>query len=109
MTINWSVVWSVLRTLLVAGGPVATLLIALGFPPVQVGQWVAIGLAVVGVASIVGPGLVGALSHTDAGKIAAAAALPDVAKIEVKPTATDGVAAAAADPAQPKVVTQDVT
>src|SRR5260221_5433631 len=45
-------------------------------------------------------------TKTDSAKIAAVAALPDVAKIVVKPNATNGVASAAADPNQPKVVTQ---
>ena len=39
-------------------------------------------------------------------KIAAVEAIPDVTKIEVKATATDGVADAANDPSRPKVVTQ---
>lgn len=46
------------------------------------------------------------LTKTDNAKVKAAAALPGVAQVVVKKTATDGVAAAAADPAQPKVVTQ---
>ncbi len=106
MRVQLDVVWSVLRTLLVAGGPVATLLIALGFPPIQVSEWLAIGLAIVGIASVAVPGLVGALKRTDAHKIADAAALPDVTKIVVKDTASDGVGKAMQDPAQPKVVPQ---
>lgn len=127
-TINWDVVWSTLRTLLVAGGPAGTLLIALGFPPLQVSTWLSIGLAVIGVASFVVPGIYGALKQTDAGKaaaiqslspegkaavmdklpaetkLAAASALPDVTKIVVKDDAKNGTAKAAADPALPKVV-----
>jgi hypothetical protein len=45
------------------------------------------------------------LTKTDTAKLAAVAALPDVTKIIVKTTSTDGVAAAAADPAQPKITT----
>ena len=48
----------------------------------------------------------GAFSHTDAKKIAAVTAMPDVAKIVVKVGAVDGAATAAKDPTQPKVVTQ---
>lgn len=42
----------------------------------------------------------------DAVKVQIAAAVPDVARIVVKPTATNGLAAAAADIDQPKVVEQ---
>lgn len=127
--IQWAVVWSTLRTLLVAGGPAGTLLIAMGFPPLQVSNWLAIGLGVVGVLSVLVPGIVGALKQTDSAKvdavrtlpaesqakvaeqlpndtkIAAVAAIPDVAAVVVKPTATNGTASIAADPAHPKVVT----
>lgn len=128
--IQWDVVWSMLRTLLVAGGPVATLLIALDFPAVQVSKWSAISLGIVGVLSVVIPGIKGALVRTDSNKIAdvarlpteakaviaaqlpneikipAVAAIPDVALVVVKPTATNGTATVAADPAHPKVVTE---
>ncbi len=131
--VQWDVVWSVLRTLLVAGGPVATLLVALGFPPVQVSADLGIGLAVVAILSVVVPGLKGALNRTDSSKvaavkalppeaqarvadqlpndtkIAAVAAIPDVAKVIVRDTATNGTAAVAADPSQPKVVKQSET
>lgn len=46
------------------------------------------------------------LTKTDDAKMKMTEALPDVANIVVKPTATDGVAAAAADPTRTKVVTQ---
>jgi len=39
-------------------------------------------------------------------KIAAVAAIEDVAAVVVKPTAANGTAKIAADPAQPKVITQ---
>ena len=45
-----------------------------------------------------------ASTNTDAASVATVAAIPSIAKILVKPSATDGVAAAVADPAQPKVV-----
>jgi len=96
--INWDVVWSVLRTSLVAGGPVGTLLIALDFPPVSVGKWLGIALALVGVLSFVVPGIVGALKQTDQGKANSIEKLED--------TATDGVAIAAHDPMLEKVVTE---
>jgi hypothetical protein len=128
INIQWDVVWSTLRTLLVAGGPVTTLLIALDFPPVLVSKWSLVGLAVVGVLSVAVPGFKGALNRTDSNKIkdalvlpkeaqariaaglpnetkiAATAAIPDVAAVVVKPTATNGTAMIAADPAHPKVV-----
>jgi hypothetical protein len=45
-----------------------------------------------------------ATTNTDAASLATVAAIPSVAKILVKPSATDGVAAAVDDPSQPKVV-----
>jgi hypothetical protein len=45
-----------------------------------------------------------ATTNTDSAKIASVTAMPDVSKIIVKAGAVDGAAAAAADPAQPKVV-----
>lgn len=96
--------WSALRALVAAGGPVAVLLIALGFPAVQVGIWSGAALAAIGAAAVIWPLVSGFLSHTDAAKLAAVSAMPDVTTITVKPTATDGVGAALADPEQPKVV-----
>ena len=61
-TVQWDVVWSIMRTLLVAGGPVSAVLIALGFPPVTVSMWTAVGLAAVGVLAVAVPGLIGAFS-----------------------------------------------
>lgn len=127
MKIQWDVVWSVLRTLLVAGGPAGTLLLAFGLPPLQVSTWLGIGLAVVGVLSVAIPGFIGALNRTDGGKAAAiaslspekqaavAAALPDetkiaaaanvpgVTQIVVSKDASDGAATAAQDPMLPNV------
>ena len=45
-----------------------------------------------------------ASTNTDAASVATVAAIPSIAKILVKSSATDGVAAAVADPSQPKVV-----
>lgn len=42
--------------------------------------------------------------HTDSAKLAAVEALPDVKKIVVGPSATDGVEAAVKDATRPKVV-----
>src|ERR1017187_7858282 len=61
----------------------------------------ALGLAVSG--AVVG--IWSQLTKTDAAKIAAVTAMPDVKQIVVSKYAVDGVAVAAADPAQPKVVT----
>jgi hypothetical protein len=55
-------------------------------------------------APIAWPFIWGLLAHSDKAKVEAAAALPDVDKVVVKPTATNGVAAAVADPNLPKVV-----
>jgi hypothetical protein len=96
--VNWDVIWSTLRTALVAGGPVSALLIACGFPAVQVSVWTGIGLAAIGVAAVVVPGVVGALKQTNKGKIAAATTVPDVVSVVVKDSVTDGVAKMAADP-----------
>lgn len=76
--VNWDVVWSTGRSLLLAGGPVATLLVALGFPPVQVGAWMGAGLAAIAVASVLVPGIIGALSHTEAATTLKAADVPGV-------------------------------
>ena len=46
------------------------------------------------------------LTKTDAAKIAAVTAMPDVKQIVVSKLAVNGVATAAADPNQPKVVKQ---
>lgn len=106
MKIQWDVVWSVLRTLLVAGGPVSALLIALGFPPVAVGTWLAAGLALVGILSVVVPGLIGALKRTDAAKVADASSVPGITgPIKIDPTvASPAVVAVATDSSKPNVV-----
>lgn len=103
--VNWDVIWSSLRTALVAGGPIGALLIACGLPAVTVSTWLAIGLAIVGVASVVVPGIYGALKQTNAGKLKSAATVPDVVHIVVSDFAKDGSAVVAADPNVPKVMT----
>lgn len=106
MKIQWDVVWSVLRTLLVAGGPMGTLLLALGFPPVQVSTWLGVGLAAVGVASVAVPGLVGAMKRTDSAKIADVAALPAEKQAAVAAALPDEtkIAAAASVPGVTKIM-----
>lgn len=59
-----------------------------------------------GMAVLIVPYVWGALAHTDSAKLAAVEALPDVRKVVVTASATDGVQEAAADPSRPKVVTQ---
>lgn len=106
MKIQWDVVWSVLRTLLVAGGPVSALLIALGFPPVQVGVWMGIALAAIGVLSVAVPGIIGALKRTDAAKVSDASSVPGITgPIKIDPTvASPAVVAVATDSSKPNVV-----
>ena len=50
-----------------------------------------------------------ATTNTDAAHVATVAALPGIQQIVVKTSADDGVAAAAADPTQPKVVNAALT
>ena len=130
MKVQWDVVWSVLRTLLVAGGPVATLLIALGFPPVTVSTYLAVGLAIVGIASAAVPGLIAAFTQTDShavakvasmpapvvqealkqvpdeAKVAIAETVPSVATVVVKDGVNGKIGELAADPNHPNIVTE---
>ena len=57
-----------------------------------------------GIILMIAPTVWSMYSHTDAANIKKVAAMPDVKQIVVKSTAGDGVGAALADPAQPKVV-----
>jgi hypothetical protein len=59
-----------------------------------------------GVLLMVIPTLWSMYAHTDNAMLKNVTAMPDVSKVIVNRSATDGVADAAADPAQPKVVTQ---
>lgn len=62
---------------------------------------------IVGVVVILVPLVWSMFVHSDGGKLAAVAAMPEVAKIVVKPAAPDTAAAeAAADTSKPKVVAQ---
>lgn len=61
-----------------------------------------------GIVIAVAPLLWGYFVHTDSAKLAAVEALPDVKSIIVKPSATDGVAAAVKDVSRPKVVSASI-
>src|ERR1017187_7511893 len=88
---------SLLRTVLKIVG---ALLVAHGTAGINGAMWEQISGGVIMIAPVVWDMFV----HTDAGKLAAVAAMPDVKNIVVKVSATDGVAAAAADPTQPKII-----
>lgn len=111
--------------LLGTSGPIASFLVqVLGYPSEKVTVtlnlvaaltptlWLAIALyrsrikgQVQAVASLPPDQVRAALEQIpDAAKVQIAAAVPDVARIVVRPTATNGLAAAVADQAQPKVV-----
>ena len=113
---------SLLRTVLQVAG---TAIVAHGFLGINGAVWEQISGAVViiaptiwsmyantqtaklaSVAAMSGPDKQAAFTGIpDSAKIAAVTALVDVAQVIVKQTASDGVASAAADPSQPKVVT----
>ena len=69
---------------------------------VSTSQAADVGAAVITIGAAVWSGV----AHTDSAKIAAVAAMPDVAKVEIKSTAAVGSPGqtAAVDTAQPKVV-----
>ena len=130
MKVQWDVVWSVLRSLCISGGPMTALLIALGFPPVQVGAWMAIALLAIGVASAAVPGLISAFTQTDKAavvkvtampvpvavealkqvpdeaKIKIVEAVPDVATVVVKDGVNGEIAKLAASSDHPNIVTE---
>jgi hypothetical protein len=89
---------SLVRTILQIAG---TVVVSHGVLGIDGASWEIISGAII----VVAPTIWGIMTRTDAAKIASVAAMPDVTKIIVKATATDGVANAAADPSQPKVVT----
>jgi hypothetical protein len=74
---NQQQVMSLLRSALSIVGTVMTLL---GYGSDE--QWVAIS----GVAVMIGPAIWGVFVHTQANAVATAAAIPEVERIEVKPT-----------------------
>lgn len=78
-----------------------TMIVAHGTFGINAGVWEQI----TGVVLMVAPMVWGMYAHTDSAKLASVEAMPEVTKIVVKTTATDGVATAAEDPNRPKVVT----
>ena len=86
--------------------------VAAGFVA-AIAKWPILGAYVdpavqVQIAAVAASIIVGAwsqLTKTDDAKLRAVEAMPDVANVRIKPTATDGAAAAAADPSRPKVTT----
>ena len=134
MKINWDMVKTAALGLFAAGSPLAIFLVAFGVPQEHVNTWMSIGASAVALLSIVVPNIVLALRQSDQGKadmieqlspagkaavmkklplktkIDAVTALPEIEKIVVASNANGAAAAAAADPAQPKVVPhQDAT
>ena len=107
---NFDQVLSLLRLLLGVSGPIGALLIARGMPAEQVTVLSTSIITVVGTLPPIASAIWGMFAHTNAAKIAAVTALPDVQAVVVKSSATNGVANAAADPAQPKVLSAtDIT
>jgi hypothetical protein len=128
--VQWSVVLSILRTLCTVGGTGSTLLIALGYTPLQVNTWLGAATAALSVIAMVGPGIFGAMTHTDAAQVAnvsvmspvqqatalskvpddakvlVAMAVPNVAAVVIKDGAGNGLGKLAADRTQPDVKTE---
>lgn len=129
-TINWDALRHSLGGLLVAGGPIASLLAAQGLAADQINSLLGYATIAVGIGCTIGPILVNVLSQTDRGKadtinrldrdgqsavlslvdpaiIANAAAKhPEIAAVVVKDTANGSLAQLAADPGTPKVITE---
>jgi hypothetical protein len=101
---NQDQVLSLLRLLLGVSGPIGALLVARGMPAEQVTALSTAIIAICGALPTIVSAVWGMFAHSDSAKIAAVTAMPGIAQILVKPTAGDGAATAAADPAQPKVV-----
>lgn len=59
-----------------------------------------------GLIMMIAPTIWSMFAHTDSAMIKNVTAMPDVKQVVVAPGASDGAGAAAADPDQPKVVTQ---
>jgi hypothetical protein len=60
--------------------------------------------AIIGAVIAVVPLVWGFIANTKLAQIKTTAALPEVSSVVIKPSATNGIAAAAADPLQPKIV-----
>lgn len=99
MTPNSDQLLSLLRTLLQIAG---TAIVAHGTLGINGAMWEQISGGVLMLAPVVWSLFV----HSDKGKLAAVAAMPDVEKIVVQPTASDGAGAALADPSMTKVVSR---
>jgi len=97
MPINSDQMLILLRTILKIGG---TLIVAHGTLGLNGAAWEQLSGGILMIAPVIWDMFV----HTDSAKIKSVTAMPDVAQIVVKSGAVDGAAAAAADPAQPKVV-----
>jgi hypothetical protein len=93
---------SLLRTVLQIAG---TAIVAHGTLGINGAMWEQISGAVV----LIAPTIWGLLARTDSANIATVEANDGVAKVLIKTTATDGTAAAAADPLRPKVVSVGAT
>jgi hypothetical protein len=90
---------SLLRTLLQVIG---TAVVTHGTLGINGAMWEQISGAII----IIAPTIWSMYAHTDKANLAKVTAMPDVTQVVVKSTATDGVADAANDPTQTKVVTQ---
>jgi hypothetical protein len=106
MSMNIDQILSVLRVLLSVGGPVGALLVARGMSPDQVTDLSTALLTIIGAAPPLVAAVWGAFAHTNAAKVAAVQAMPknQILGVVVAPTASDGVLAAANDPAMTKVM-----
>lgn len=99
---NQDQVFSLLRTVLQIAG---TAIVAHGTLGINGAMWEQLSGGILMLAPVIWSMWV----HTDASKIKAVTAMPGVAQIIVKTSAGDGAAAAAADPAQPKVISAALT
>jgi len=104
MTPNIDQIISILRLLLGVSGPIGALLIARGMTADQVTAFSTSLLTLVGALPPIISAVWGMFAHSDTAKIAAVTAMPDVVKIITVANPSDGVAAAVANPVQPKVV-----
>jgi hypothetical protein len=106
MNMNIDQILSILRVLLSVGGPVGALLVARGMSPDQVTDLSTALLTIVGAAPPLIAAVWGAFAHTHAAAIATVNAMPkdQVLGVVVAPTASDGVLAAAQNPAMSKVM-----
>ena len=106
MTPNIDQVLMILRVLLSVGGPVGALLVARGMTADQVTALSTSVLAIVGALPPIISLVWGMFAHTEAAKVAAVNALPkdQVIGVVVAKTASDGVLAAAQNPAMTNVV-----